>query len=160
VDDRRVHFSATALKNIIINKILFNQLGSKYDMPSKTLSYARQGTDTLINTRPVRNQMLDYADVRFVESNGRALEPVERALYSKARPAKTRFHWMFPPDKDERVASLLAWIQSVSYGLATFGVSSDVPMICRKLLTSTHLRLATQIFTKPGARGPPCKCGL
>jgi hypothetical protein len=66
--------------------------------------------------------MLDYADVKFLESKGAALEPVERALYSKSRPAKNRFHWMFPPDKDERVESLLAWIQSVSYGLATFGV--------------------------------------
>jgi len=38
--------------------------------------------------------------------------------------AKDRFHWMFPPDKDERVASLLKWIdiQSVSYGLGSFGL--------------------------------------
>ncbi|KZP12084.1 hypothetical protein FIBSPDRAFT_755480 [Athelia psychrophila] len=91
-------------------------------MPSKALSYARQGTDTSIHTRPVRNQMQDYADVKFVESHGAALGQVERAFYATARPAKNRFHWMFPPDKDERVASLLAWIQAVSYGLASFGL--------------------------------------
>lgn len=95
---------------------------STYEMPSKTLSYARQGTDTSINIRPVRNQMQDYADMRFIESKGAALAPVQQALFSQARPAKSRFHWLFPPDKDERVASLLAWIQSMSYDLASFGL--------------------------------------
>ncbi|KAH7916157.1 hypothetical protein BJ138DRAFT_996395 [Hygrophoropsis aurantiaca] len=91
-------------------------------MPSKTLAYAYQGTTTSLDSAPVRNVMQDYADVRFIESKGAALKQVERAFYSKSRMAKQRFHWMFPSDKDERVASLLAWVQSVSYGLASFGL--------------------------------------
>lgn len=127
-DDRRVH---SAVKDIVVDAFHpTQQVGSSYEMPSKALSYARQGTDTSIHTRPVRNQMQDYADLKFVESYGAALRQVERAFYATARPAKNRFHWMFPPDKDERVASLLAWIQAVSYGLASFGVGTKQCVSC------------------------------
>ena len=106
--------------------------------------------------------MLDYADVRFVESKGAALEPVQRALYSNTRPAKNRFHWMFPPDKDERVESLLSWIQSVSYGLATFGVSTHFNDIGQMtdIVLSIHAPPVAQILTNPGTWSPYCECGL
>jgi hypothetical protein len=72
----------------------------------------------------------DYADLRFTESHGAALQDVDLALFGKSRLAKDRIHWMFPPNKDERVSSTLTWIQAFSYGLGGFGV--------RKLaLTST-----------------------
>ena len=134
-DNRRVHFPPSVDANIVVNAFRPSQVSRgksvggdqqpEYEMPSKTLSYARQGTDTSLNFRPVRNAMQDYADVKFIESKGAALAPVQRAFFSKSRPARQRFHWMFPPDKDERVASLLGWIQAVSYGLGTYGVCEN-----------------------------------
>ncbi|KAF8450749.1 hypothetical protein L210DRAFT_3386196 [Boletus edulis BED1] len=61
-------------------------------------------------------------DFQFVESRGEALESVQRAFYSKQRKAADRFHWLFPPDKDERVSSLVKWISSMSFGIASFGL--------------------------------------
>lgn len=78
--------------------------------------------------------------VRFVESGGAALKPAEKALYGVNRPSKDRFQqveieptpciatdlyssWMFPPHKEIAVAESLNWIQHMSYGLATLGVS-------------------------------------
>ena len=88
--------------------------------------------------------MNEYADVRFTESGGAALTPVERALFGNARLAKDRIHWMFPSDKDERVASLLSWIQTVSYNLGGFGVCIFMPRSCR-LALSAHSKL-TLVF--------------
>ena len=134
-NNRRVHFPPSVDTNIVVDAFRPSQVSRgksmgggqqpEYEMPSKTLSYARQGTDTSFNLRPVRNAMQDYADVKFIESKGAALAPVQRAFFSKSRPARQRFHWMFPPDKDERVASLLGWIQAVSYGLGTYGVCGN-----------------------------------
>ncbi|KAG1755968.1 hypothetical protein EDB19DRAFT_1624889 [Suillus lakei] len=74
-----------------------------------------------MESRPARNHTQDFAD--FIESNGAAISPVAKAFFGrKERMAKDRFYWMFPPDKDRRVASLLAWIQSVSNGLGSFGL--------------------------------------
>ncbi|OAX39767.1 hypothetical protein K503DRAFT_688936 [Rhizopogon vinicolor AM-OR11-026] len=92
---------------------------------SKTLAYAYHGTAASLESGLARNNMHDFADVRFVESQGAALRPVASAFYGRnSRMARDRFHWMFSPDKDERVASLLAWIniQAVSYGLGSFGL--------------------------------------
>lgn len=100
-----------------------NPSGPTYNMPSKTLAHAYRGTTTPLHAGAVRNGMTDYADVRFIESKGKALEPVRRAFFSKERLARDRIHWMFPSDKDDRVASLLRWIQDVSYNLGGFGVS-------------------------------------
>jgi len=74
-----------------------------------------------MENRPAHNDTKDFAD--FIESKGAAISLVAGAFFGQnSRKAKDRFHWMFPPDKDERVASLLAWIQSVSYGLGSFGL--------------------------------------
>jgi hypothetical protein len=111
----RVHFSP---------KSASGPPGPTYSMPSKTLAHAYStmpGAPSL-HRGPVQNTMNEYADVRFVESKGTALEPVKQALFGQARLAKDRIHWMFSPDKDERVASLLNWIQNVSYNLGSFGV--------------------------------------
>lgn len=99
-------------------------MGASYTMPSKTLAHAYQGTTnpTMLNSGLSRNGMQDYADIRFNESKGAALMSVQHAFYGQSRRAKDRIHWAFPPDKDERVASLLSWIQAVSYGLGSFGV--------------------------------------
>ncbi|KXN87914.1 hypothetical protein AN958_07924 [Leucoagaricus sp. SymC.cos] len=95
---------------------------TSYSMPSKTLAYAYQDTKTSLHSGKPRNSMNEYTSIHFVESNGKALQPVEQALFGKARWAKDRIHWMFPPDKDERVSQILAWIESVSYQLGTFGL--------------------------------------
>ncbi|KII95830.1 hypothetical protein PLICRDRAFT_98006 [Plicaturopsis crispa FD-325 SS-3] len=94
-------------------------------MPSKTLAHAYKGDarPTQLSGAYARNGMQDYADVRFNESHGAALAPVHEALYGRrARRAKDRMHWAFPPDQDERVEMLLSWIQAVAHGLAAFGL--------------------------------------
>lgn len=129
---RRVHFSpphttpsvapSTVVENFTVNAFPPNKLGlSTFSTtPSKTLTYAYHGTAASIVNRPTPNNTQDFAD--FIESKGAAISPVVGAFFGRERKAKERFHWMFPPDKDERVASLLAWIQSVSYGLGSFGL--------------------------------------
>ncbi|KAG1874694.1 hypothetical protein DFJ58DRAFT_650454 [Suillus subalutaceus] len=132
----RVHFSppdaapsvapsvapSTVVENFTVNAFPPNKLGlSTYSStPSKTLTYAYHGTAASMENRPTHNNKKDFAD--FIESKGAAISPVTGAFFGRERMAKERFHWMFPHDKDERVASLLAWIQSVSYGLGSFGL--------------------------------------
>ncbi|KAG1820451.1 uncharacterized protein BJ212DRAFT_1266733 [Suillus subaureus] len=131
--DRRVHFSpphaapsvapSTVVENFTVNAFPPNKLGlsTHGSTPSKTLTYAYHGTAASMEDRPARNNTKDSAD--FIESKGAAINLVASAFFGRnSRKAKERFHWMFPPDKDERVASLLAWIQSVSYGLGSFGL--------------------------------------
>lgn len=122
MEDRRVHFSPKVVDDYMVDTFRPQQ-------ESRTLSYARQGMDTSINNHPVHNQMQDHANVRFIESKGAALASVQQALFSDARPARSRFHWLFSSDKDERVRSLLASIQTVSYDLASFGVSPNLSFV-------------------------------
>lgn len=96
-----------------------------YSMPSKTLAYAYQDTATSMRQEKPRNNMNDYTSDEFVESHGRALRTVEQALFGKARWAKDRIYWMFPPEKDERVSQLLSWMEKLSRQLGTFGVRSS-----------------------------------
>ncbi|EIW76090.1 hypothetical protein CONPUDRAFT_110744 [Coniophora puteana RWD-64-598 SS2] len=130
---RKVHFSPRAptggrassavVESLTVNAIPPNQLGlSGYDMPSKTLAYASQGLSTPLGNTPVKNTVKHFADPNFIESNGEALVNVQRALYNTHRRAKDRFHWLFPPNKDERVRDVLEWIDSVSSNLAVFGL--------------------------------------
>jgi hypothetical protein len=140
---RRVHFSpphtapsvapSTVVENLTVNAFPPNKLGLSTfsNTPSKTLTYAYHGTAASMGNRPAHNNTQDFAD--FIESKGAAISPVSGAFFGRDRKAKERFHWMFPPDKDERVASLLAWIQSVSYGLGSFGVSRSLYLIIRRL---------------------------
>ncbi|KAL9712513.1 hypothetical protein Ac2012v2_003751 [Leucoagaricus gongylophorus] len=93
-----------------------------YSMPSKTLAYAYQDTTTSLHQGKPRNSMNDYTSADLMESRGRALQPVEQALFGKARWAKDRIHWTFPPEKDERVSLLLSWIEKMSRQLGTFGL--------------------------------------
>ncbi|KAG1815315.1 hypothetical protein EV424DRAFT_1113421 [Suillus variegatus] len=130
---RRVHFSpphtapsvapSTVVENFIVNAFPPNKLGLSTlgGTPSKTLTYAYHGTAAPMENRPARNTTHDFAD--FIESKGAAISSVAGAFFGgNSRMAKDRFHWMFPPDKDERVASKLEWIQSVSPGLGSFGL--------------------------------------
>ncbi|KAJ6629253.1 hypothetical protein B0H10DRAFT_1777199 [Mycena sp. CBHHK59/15] len=91
-------------------------------MPSKTLAHAYQGTTTSLFTGAPRNKVSESANVQFIDSKGAALKPVHQALFGKTRMAKDRIHWMFSPNKDERVASLLAWIEVMSYNLGAYGL--------------------------------------
>jgi hypothetical protein len=70
--------------------------------------------------------MNEYANVRFIESKGAALATVQQALFGDERKARDRIHWLFPPDKDDRVATVLAWLQAVRYSLGGFGVSTFI----------------------------------
>lgn len=93
-----------------------------YSMPSKTLTHAYKGTTTTLHTALPRSSLSEHANIQFLESKGVAFQPVTNAFFGTTRLARERIHWMFPSDKDERVASLLIWIQTVSYNLGAFGV--------------------------------------
>lgn len=103
--------------------------GSPRSVPSKTMAAAQQQygfTTTLIN---------DTSNVRFVESRGAGLAFVSNAFFGNSRFARERIHWLFPPDKDKRVADMLAWVQKMSFNLGTYGVS-----VCH-FMKSTCLQL-------------------
>jgi hypothetical protein len=140
--DRRVHFSPSALRasmhpssavvptvveNFTVNALPQNMLGLSTIPMSKTLSYAYSGTTPTTESEPGRAAMQRITDFQFVESQGEALKSVQRAFYGKQRKATDRFHWLFSPEKDERVSSLLNWISSMSFGIASFGVSRLIP---------------------------------
>lgn len=94
-------------------------------MASKTFSHAlgAKAAAGVYSDAP-GNKTSECSDMEFVESHGKALEPVRMALFGNTRRAQDRIHWMFPSDKDKRVAALLAWIQKKSYHLAIFGVGA------------------------------------
>ncbi|KAF8803833.1 hypothetical protein BYT27DRAFT_7109189 [Phlegmacium glaucopus] len=71
-----------------------------------------------MTTTPVN----DPNNVRFLESRGAAFEYVTNAFFGNSRLARERIHWLFPSDKDPRVAAKLAWVQKLSYNLGTFGL--------------------------------------
>ncbi|TFY80745.1 hypothetical protein EWM64_g3267 [Hericium alpestre] len=101
---------------------------SAYPMPSRTLAYASKlDPDALNMLSPGmarrRNGMSDFANLAFVESHGEALIPVLKALFGRERKARDRIHWKFRHDKDERVESLLMWIEEISPDLGAFGLN-------------------------------------
>ncbi|KAI0638205.1 hypothetical protein C8Q77DRAFT_1153873 [Trametes polyzona] len=86
----------------------------------------------------------------FVDSQGAALKPAERALFNRERPAKERFRWGFNPDKDPRVGSLLRWIASMSSGLATIGLKRFLETRERgALFANADFRVPSQIPGMP-----------
>ncbi|KAF8491424.1 hypothetical protein JB92DRAFT_3128370 [Gautieria morchelliformis] len=88
--------------------------------PSRTLWYAATGSSSSVLDGGAHAG--PHATIPIIESGGAGLEDARRALYSHERLASKRIHWMFSPTEDERVASLLEWIQAMSHGLATLGV--------------------------------------
>ncbi|KAI6105496.1 hypothetical protein F5141DRAFT_1124048 [Pisolithus sp. B1] len=80
---------------------------------SKTLAYAYHGT----GASPGGD-----TDVHFNESHGKAIQGVWNAFYNQSRKADDRFHWLFPPGKNERVAALMAWIDTMSPVIASYGL--------------------------------------
>jgi hypothetical protein len=97
-----------------------------YSMPSKAFALAAEGRIPFGSRTREENARIEE---QFVDSYGAALEPALEALYSPKRLARNRIHWMFDPYKDERVSSLLEWIQEMAYGLATLGVCAPVRSI-------------------------------
>ncbi|KAJ3511556.1 hypothetical protein NLJ89_g4029 [Agrocybe chaxingu] len=90
--------------------------GSPRSVPSKTLAHAQaqQGImTTLIN---------DASNPRFVDSRGAGLAYVANAFFGNSRLARERVYWMFPENKDERVAAMIQWVQKMSFNLATYGL--------------------------------------
>ncbi|KAF6762578.1 hypothetical protein DFP72DRAFT_802191 [Ephemerocybe angulata] len=82
------------------------------------------------------------ASVNFLDSGGAAFGPVTRAFFNTDRPVKDRFHWMFNPDKDERVAAMMTCVQTVSYGLGALGLSKFIQTRERgALFTNAAFRL-------------------
>ena len=123
VDDvRRVRFSPKASE-------LWGE--SPRSIPSKTLARAQQG----ITTIPIN----DPNTVRFLESKGAAFEYVTNAFFGNSRFARERIHWLFPSDKDPRVAAMLAWVQKLSYNLGTFGVRMSTFVLLLTPLTVANL---------------------
>ncbi|KAF5369939.1 hypothetical protein D9758_001293 [Tetrapyrgos nigripes] len=116
-DDRRVRFSpSNAWSDSSRQTSLWAKEKNKdtpYSMPSRTLAHAYNGTSTSLHTSLPRSKISEYTNIEFHDSGGAALAPVEPALFGRARKAQDRLHWMFPADKDERVDSLINWIQTL-----------------------------------------------
>lgn len=90
-----------------------------YSLPSKAFALASDGRQTVSSLGPKGTSQLH---TYFVDSRGEALLDAEKALFSPARLARNRIHWTFSPLKDERVSSLLEWIELMKPSLATYGV--------------------------------------
>ncbi|KAF8076121.1 hypothetical protein FPV67DRAFT_1664422 [Lyophyllum atratum] len=99
-----------------------SQTESHYFMPSKTLAHALNGTQLKPTNGVPPNKMDEYTNVKFLESRNAAFAPVQRAIFGRERKARDRVHWMFSPDKDDRVSAILAWIQAMEYNLGSFGL--------------------------------------
>ncbi|CAL1700634.1 unnamed protein product [Somion occarium] len=86
---------------------------------SKTMNMAFGRMGALFeSTPPVQ---LPQPGAGVIDSHGAGLKPAVHALYGRRRPTKERIHWMLNPDKDERVSSLLRWVQAMANELAAFG---------------------------------------
>jgi hypothetical protein len=127
-DSRHVRFSPKGAANLWA---LDTERNTTYSMPSKTMAHAAQGTTKPVSLGVPYNKINDYTDVNFIESKGEALRPVQNALFGKTRLAKDRIHWMFSPEKDDRVSTLLMWIQAMSYNLGAFGVKISLKLCVR-----------------------------
>lgn len=101
--------------------------GSPRSIPSKSLATAaaRNG----IATTPLNMS----SNVKFVESSGAAFSFVSEAFFGNTRLARERIHWLFPVDKDPRVAAMHQWVKKMSYNLGTFGVSFSPEFISHTL---------------------------
>lgn len=140
--NRRVHFEPKASG-------LWG--GSPHSVPSKTLAYAQQQQG--MATTPINLA----SAVRFVESKGAAFSFVNHAFFGNVRLARERIHWMFPPNKDERVANMLAWVQKMSFNLATFGVRIKSPSC---LPVKLIVPLVNQVFANSRTWCTFLKCCL
>ncbi|KAI6047094.1 hypothetical protein EDC04DRAFT_2556393 [Pisolithus marmoratus] len=89
---------------------------------SKTLTYAYHGTGASPGGDTGRIAMRQLANVHFIESHGKAIQGVWNAFYNQSRKADDRFHWLFPPGKNERVAMLMAWIDTINSNIASYGL--------------------------------------
>lgn len=108
---------------------------------SKTMDMATGRHTTVFELASPRNGLGENA---FIESRGQALMHAQRAFFSRSRPAKERIYWAFNPNKDDRVASLLRWVQAMSNGLATIGLQKFLQTGERgALITNADHRVGT-----------------
>lgn len=108
---------------------------------SKTMDMATGRHTTVFELASPRNGLGENA---FIESRGQALMHAQRAFFSRSRPAKERIYWAFNPNKDDRVASLLRWVQAMSNGLATIGLQKFLQTGERgALITNADYRVGT-----------------
>jgi hypothetical protein len=101
---------------------------TSYPMTSRTFAYANDHSPNQRDALEpglsrMRTGIADFARMDFLQSNGEALRPAEMALFGRERKARERIHWQFPHDKDQRVRSVLVWIQDAAHGIGAFGVS-------------------------------------
>lgn len=141
-DSRKVRFSPILAPDKDARQLWggsASEADTSYSMPSKTFAHASKGmVSTGVYSGIPRSKTNEYPDVKFVESYRKALEPVQKALFGNDRLARDRIYWTFPPDKDERVAALFTWIQTMSYNLAAFGVGVTSWLESRVKLTVFH----------------------
>lgn len=125
-DPRRVHFSPkAALKRMMgigRQAPIPPTKNTSYSLPSKTLTHAYKGTTTVLDYGIPHNKMNEYTNVKFIDSRGVALDAVKHAFFGRMRKAKERIYWGFSPDKDERVSSVISWVQTVNYALGSYGL--------------------------------------
>ncbi|KAG6878258.1 hypothetical protein C0993_010030 [Termitomyces sp. T159_Od127] len=56
------------------------------------------------------------------ESGRQAFEPALKAIFGKERLTRDRIHWMYAPDNEAQVTSILYWIQELERYLAFLGL--------------------------------------
>ena len=114
---------------------------------SRTMGFAAGRVNTLFDLTP---------PLDFHWGGGACLTPAERALFgSDKRLAKHRIHWGFNPDKDQRVATLMAWIEKMSGELVFRGVSSSRAVLISVRSHTYIILIAPEIYGDP-----PTRCSL
>jgi hypothetical protein len=88
------------------------------------------------------NANLAGGETSIIESYHIGLETAKKALYSRDRLAKDRIHWLFDPRKDQRVSSVLDWIDIWKYDLAKLGVCNLFLHKMLEFLTCTNIQLS------------------
>ena len=117
---------------------------------SRTMNIAVGRMNTVFELSPPRRGL---GENTFVDSRGATIMAAQNAFYnSKRRPARDRVYWGFNPDKDQRVQSLLGWIQAMSNGLATVGVQRFLQTGQRGALFASA---GYQVEVTPGAPKQP-----
>ncbi|THG94412.1 hypothetical protein EW026_g7056 [Hermanssonia centrifuga] len=114
---------------------------------SMTMNFAADRMATNFDLVPNRGRP---GENRIVFSQNAALLYAKRALYStRTRPAKERIHWMFNPNRDPRVQSLIRWVLGTADTLAIVGLQKFLETRQRgALFTNADFRV-------PSAAGAP-----
>jgi hypothetical protein len=102
---------------------------------SRTFEFAHAPTPTLPEEVAIREQAAARDRIittyPIAESFGACFAEARIAFFGQHRPSSERFFWSLPNNHDDRVKSLLEWIDQMSWPLANLGVSHRSILIVR-----------------------------